>query len=100
MVNSGLRFASLGSGSGGNATVVAWQDKALLIDCGFSAREALLRLQRLDLDPSALQAIFVTHEHGDHSKGVAALARKLKLPVYMSAGTAAAFDFGLGQSDP
>ncbi|WP_239923750.1 MBL fold metallo-hydrolase [Agaribacterium haliotis] len=89
-----LRFASLGSGSGGNATVVAWQDQALLIDCGFSARECLARLKRLDLDPGCLSAILLSHEHGDHSKGVAALARKLDIPVYMSAGTAAAMDFG------
>lgn len=94
MAEASLRFASLGSGSSGNATLVAWQDTAILIDCGFSAKEALARMARLGFDSAKLKAIFVTHEHGDHSKGVAPLARKLNIPVYMSAGTEAAMDFG------
>jgi phosphoribosyl 1,2-cyclic phosphodiesterase len=87
-----FRFASLGSGSKGNGTVVQWRDSsnkpaALLVDCGFSAKEAVLRLAKLGLEAGDLSAILVTHEHGDHIKGVAPLARRFKLPVYMTPGT-------------
>lgn len=90
-----MRFASLGSGSRGNATLVEWPGGTLLIDCGFSAREAEARLRRLGLSPAALSAILVTHEHTDHIKGVAALARRYQLPVYMTLGTRQSRDFGI-----
>lgn len=89
-----MRFASLGSGSKGNGTLVEFDDALLLIDCGFSAREATLRMQRLGRTPDQLSAILVTHEHGDHIRGVPALARKHKLPVYMTPGTLKAKDLG------
>ncbi|WP_111643155.1 MBL fold metallo-hydrolase [Marinimicrobium alkaliphilum] len=89
-----MRFASLGSGSSGNATLVEWDEGALLIDCGFSAKEAELRLQRLGRRADELLAILVTHEHGDHIKGVAALARRHQLPVYMTPGTYQSRDYG------
>jgi phosphoribosyl 1,2-cyclic phosphodiesterase len=82
-----MRFASLGSGSRGNATLVEWAAGSLLIDCGFSVRETESRLQRLGKQAQELSAILVTHEHGDHIKGVAALARRYRLPVYMTPGT-------------
>jgi phosphoribosyl 1,2-cyclic phosphodiesterase len=90
----GFRFASLGSGSRGNATLVEWGDSAILIDCGFSVKETELRLARLNKVPSDLQAILVTHEHGDHIKGVAALARRYRIPVYMTPGTFLSRDLG------
>lgn len=83
-----MRFASLGSGSKGNATLVAAGDSCLLVDCGFSARELERRLALVALDVSRLSGILVTHEHGDHIKGVWALARRHKLSVYMTGGTA------------
>lgn len=86
-----FRFASLGSGSKGNGTLVQWECAAgtgtLLVDCGFSAKEAVSRLARLGIDAADLSAILVTHEHGDHIKGVAPLARRFKTPVYMTPGT-------------
>lgn len=82
-----LRFASLGSGSSGNATVVSDGHTHLLIDCGFSAREADRRLRRLQLDLGLISAIVVTHEHGDHIRGVPMIARKCATPVYMTPGT-------------
>ena len=84
-----MRFASLGSGSGGNGTVVDTGSGAVLIDCGFNAREAERRLGALGIKPSSLLAILVTHEHSDHIGGVATLARRYKLPVYATAGTQA-----------
>ena len=82
-----LRFASLGSGSKGNATVVAAGDTVVLIDCGFSLRETRRRLALLGLQPEQLTAILVTHEHSDHSAGVSRLARQCNIPVYLTQGT-------------
>lgn len=84
-----MRFASLGSGSRGNATLVSKGNTYLLVDCGFSAREIEKRLQKFALTASQLTAILVTHEHGDHIKGVRVLAKKYRLPVWATIGTAA-----------
>lgn len=89
-----MRFASLGSGSGGNGTLVRWDGGAILLDCGFSAREAELRLARLGFAAADLTAILVTHEHTDHIKGVAPLARRHRLPVYLTQGTWQSRDLG------
>jgi len=89
-----FRFASLGSGSRGNATLVEAGSTSVLIDCGFAARELVTRCQILDFDPGALSAILVTHEHGDHMRGVGALARRFGIPVWMTHGTWRAADFG------
>jgi phosphoribosyl 1,2-cyclic phosphodiesterase len=59
----------------------------VLLDCGFSARETERRLMRLGIEPQAIAAILVTHEHDDHIGGVGALARRHELPVYLTAGT-------------
>jgi len=85
-----VRFASLGSGSRGNGTLIEADGTCVLVDCGFSVRETERRLLRLGTTPEALTAILVTHEHGDHLRGVAALSRKYRLPVWMTAGTHAA----------
>ncbi len=85
-----MRVASLGSGSRGNATLVQQADTCVLVDCGFSRRETERRLAALGLDPAVLTAILVTHEHADHLGGVLPLARRYRLPVYMTAGTARA----------
>lgn len=82
-----MRFASLGSGSRGNGTVVDLGGELILVDCGFTLRQAEQRLARLDLRPADLSAVLVTHEHSDHAGGVAALAYKYALPVYASFGT-------------
>jgi len=61
----------LGSGSRGNATIVLQEDRGVLIDCGFNRKTILQRLQDANIDPRQLDGVFVTHEHGDHAKGVA-----------------------------
>jgi phosphoribosyl 1,2-cyclic phosphodiesterase len=91
-----MRFASLGSGSEGNALVVEAGDTRILLDCGFSLRETQARLGRLGLTPDDLSAVIVTHEHSDHIGGVARLAAKHRLPVWLSYGTYA-FLAGLDQ---
>jgi phosphoribosyl 1,2-cyclic phosphodiesterase len=82
-----MRFASLGSGSAGNATLVEVNQSRLLLDCGFSVREMVLRLERLGITPEQLNGIVVTHEHDDHARGAFKLAAKFDLPVYLSYGT-------------
>lgn len=89
-----LRFASLGSGSAGNGTIVSDGQTHILIDCGFSMRDAQRRVERLGLCLSELSAVLVTHEHSDHLKGVAIIARKHKTPLYMTPGTFAGRDLG------
>lgn len=89
-----MRFASLGSGSDGNAMVVeataGTTTTRVLLDCGFSAREIRRRLERLSLRVEDLDAILITHEHTDHIGGALTLARKFSLPLHMSWGTARA----------
>ncbi|MGD8312544.1 MAG: MBL fold metallo-hydrolase, partial [Gammaproteobacteria bacterium] len=82
-----MRFASLGSGSRGNATLVEYQGTLVMIDCGFSCRETERRMARLGCHPAELAALLVTHEHGDHVRGVAPLARKYGFPVWLTHGT-------------
>ena len=84
-----MRFASLGSGSEGNGLVVEAGSTRVLMDCGFGLADSVVRLVRLGLQVSDLAGIVVTHEHGDHIGGVGRLARKHKLPVWLTAGTLA-----------
>ena len=82
-----MRFASLGSGSEGNALVVEVGDTRVLIDCGFGVRDTVTRLCRLGIAPESISAILVTHEHADHIGGVAALATRYRIPVWLTFGT-------------
>jgi phosphoribosyl 1,2-cyclic phosphodiesterase len=82
-----MRFALLGSGSEGNALVVQAGRTSVLLDCGFSLSATVARLSRLGLSPESLHGIVVTHEHGDHISGVAKLARRFSIPVWLSHGT-------------
>lgn len=82
-----MRFAVLGSGSEGNALVVQVGQTRVLLDCGFSLSETVSRLARLDLQAGQLDGVVVTHEHGDHISGVARLARKFNLPIWLTHGT-------------
>ena len=81
-----MRFASLGSGSKGNATLIEWRDTCVMVDCGFSIKETTLRMAKLGKQPQDLSAILVTHDHSDHWKGVMPLANKFGIKVYLTAG--------------
>lgn len=70
------RVVFLGSGSAGNATAIAAQDSIILIDCGFSAKELSARLRSVQLNPSHVCAILVTHEHSDHVRGIDVFVRR------------------------
>lgn len=82
-----MKFASLGSGSKGNALLVASGKTKVLMDCGFGLKDTILRLARLGVSAEQLNGIVVTHEHGDHISGVVMLARKFNLPVWLTHGT-------------
>lgn len=82
-----VSFVSLGSGSNGNSTLVRVKDTLLLVDAGFSARAITERLRSTGIDPQNLNAILVSHEHSDHVTGVAVLARKFDIPVWLTRGT-------------
>jgi phosphoribosyl 1,2-cyclic phosphodiesterase len=82
-----MQFASLGSGSRGNATLVEAGNTLVMLDCGFSCRETERRMARLGRSPDQLAALLVTHEHGDHVRGIAALARKYRMPVWLTHGS-------------
>ncbi len=83
-----LYITSLNSGSNGNCYYIGNKTDAVLIDAGLSCRETEKRMQKLDLSMKLVKAIFVSHEHGDHIKGVTTLANKYKLPVYITDKTA------------
>lgn len=82
-----VRVASLGSGSKGNGTLIDDGETRILIDLGFTLKDAVKRLKRLDVDPASIDAVLVTHEHADHIHGVAGFARKFGTHVYLTPGT-------------
>lgn len=92
-----LRFSLLGSGSSGNAILVATPDTKILVDCGLSYKQ--LRLRAADVGESLddLKAVFITHEHGDHVRGLGVLARQLHVPVYMTEATWDALPASVGK---
>ena len=93
-----MRFASLGSGSKGNSTIVESDTACVMVDCGFGLRNACTRLERIGKSPADLTAIIVTHEHSDHWKGIGALSAKYNIPVYLSAGSLKAKQIQSGEA--
>lgn len=82
-----VQLTVLGSGSGGNATLLACGGDRLLIDVGLSCRELTRRLQAVRVEPESIQAIVLTHGHADHVKGAAPFSRRYGVPVYSTAAT-------------
>jgi phosphoribosyl 1,2-cyclic phosphodiesterase len=80
-----LNFTSLNSGSNGNCYYIGNEQDAVLIDAGISCRETVFRMTRLGIPITNVRAIFVSHEHSDHIRGVEFLSRKYRIPVYLSA---------------
>lgn len=78
----------LASGSRGNAILIEAAQTRVLIDAGLSARQLCRRLELIGIVPESLDALLVTHEHGDHVRGLGPLARRLKLPVYLHTAVA------------
>lgn len=82
-----MRCALIGSGSAGNALLVATGTTALLVDCGYSIKAFDARAAQLEFNPHDLCAVLVTHEHDDHLGGVLPLSRRYRLPVHWARGT-------------
>ncbi len=92
-----LRFVILGSSSSGNALLVFSEKTRLLVDNGFSYKRLSETLSALGMLPEHLDAVLVTHEHGDHVKGIGILARRTGIPVYMTHGCAKALPPYVGE---
>ncbi|SPF35308.1 Metallo-beta-lactamase superfamily protein [Candidatus Desulfosporosinus infrequens] len=92
-----MHFTTLASGSSGNAILVGEDNRHLLVDCGISGKSFLHNLSSLNIACSEIEGIVVTHEHVDHIRGVGVLARKLKIPIYATAGLWEAMSGSLGK---
>jgi phosphoribosyl 1,2-cyclic phosphodiesterase len=82
-----LFITSLNSGSNGNCYYIGNEQEAVLVDAGISCRETETRMKRLGLSMKQVKAIFISHEHSDHIRGLEVLARKYRLPVYITPDT-------------
>lgn len=82
-----LFIASLNSGSNGNCYYIGNESEAVLIDAGISCRETEKRMARLGLSMKLVKAIFISHEHSDHIRGLEVLSRKHQIPVYITEKT-------------
>ena len=91
----GVSVSVLASGSRGNTALVESSRARILVDAGVSCRETCKRLKSIGLDPRTLSAILITHEHSDHIYGLATLAKKLSVPVFMTGATHQAWARGL-----
>lgn len=88
-----FRIQILGSGSSGNAALLATPKTKLLLDAGFSCRELTRRLALIGEDVATLDGVLITHEHSDHIKGLLTLVKKHKIPVYITRRTDATLDW-------
>ena len=93
-------MAVLGSGSGGNATLVRCGSTHILVDAGLSAKQLVLRMEMLGVAPEQLDAILLTHEHSDHARGVDVLLRKREVPVFANALTREALSHKMKSAIP
>src|ERR1700756_1714669 len=91
LASMGVSVSMLASGSRGNCAIVASASTKILVDAGISCRETFKRMKALGDDPHSLSAILITHEHSDHVYGLATLAKKLRIPVFMTGATHAAW---------
>ncbi len=82
-----LYFASLNTGSNGNCFYIGNEEHAVLVDVGLSCKETLIRLNRLGLAIENVKAIFISHEHSDHIKGLSVISKKYQIPVYITLKT-------------
>ena len=81
------KFCPLFSGSKGNCVYIGSGDNGILIDAGRSAKQINDALAQKEISASGIEAVFITHEHSDHTKGLRVFAKKHKIPVYATAGT-------------
>ena len=82
-----MRFCPLFSSSSGNSVYIGNGDSGILVDVGRSAKQITQKLNEIDVKPESIKAIFITHEHSDHIKGLSVFASKNNIPVYGATGT-------------
>ena len=82
-----LFISSLNSGSNGNCYYIGNEREAVLVDVGISCREVEKRMKRLNLSMQKVKAVFISHEHSDHIRGLHSLVKKYSLPVYITTPT-------------
>lgn len=82
-----LEICAIASGSNGNCYYIGNEKGAILIDAGISAKQIVLRMKERGLNPAKLKAAFISHEHGDHMRGVRGVSKKLQVPIYVSSNT-------------
>ena len=87
LTGMGVSVSMLASGSRGNSAIVASSCTKILVDAGISCREIFKRMKTLGEEPRWLSAILITHEHSDHVYGLATLAKKLRIPIFMTGAT-------------
>jgi phosphoribosyl 1,2-cyclic phosphodiesterase len=83
----GVSLSILASGSRGNTAVIESSRARILVDAGISCRETFKRMKSIEMDPRSISAILITHEHTDHVRGLATLAKRLDVPVFMTGAT-------------
>lgn len=82
-----MRYAAIASGSNGNCYYIASGKDAILIDVGINTKHVELRMANLGIDPKSIKAIFITHEHTDHIRGLSVFCKRYQVPVYITAGS-------------
>lgn len=82
-----VEICAIASGSNGNCYYVGNEEDAVLVDVGVSRKQVLMRMEARGLDPMKIRAIFISHEHADHMRGVKVLSKVLSVPVYMTKNT-------------
>ncbi len=82
-----LNFCSLYSGSSGNSLFVESENTKILVDAGMSCKKIEDALSQIDVDPSSINAIIITHEHSDHIKGLSTICKKFNIPVFATKET-------------
>lgn len=87
-------FLSLISGSSGNASLIKNENTTILVDCGLSAKRLCELLKNIDVDPTDINALLITHEHSDHITGAGVMSRRFDIPVYATEKTHLAMNIG------
>jgi len=82
-----IKICALASGSNGNCYYIGNEEDAVLIDAGITCKQILCRMEEKHLDPARIRAIFISHEHSDHVRGIRVLGKKLRIPAYLTRNT-------------
>lgn len=82
-----MKYCSIASGSNGNCYYLAKGEDAVLIDIGINTKHVEIRMARLGIDPASIKAIFITHEHTDHIRGLSVFSKRYQIPVYITPGS-------------